>query len=481
MTKVFGFVLLGCGALWAQSEATKTAVITLARASTPATQTAALPAVWDALLDEIMNPLMDGEAEQFLARRRADIRNGASGGSAGSTSTVLNPLLPAAFGFSFENGSVVRTISGNSMTVSINPAGLICASRVGVAQVALREEGCQDFWRRWGASVTFDTSRGKNPPATSSTLKPLSDQLAEAAVRFEVINQRKPGSKRFRDGLREWEKQAKAAADRIVLLQVRLLSFHRDLDAKLLSAVGGFQAGDSEAQKVDALLKVVRAVKDQIPATDSDVSQLLRDAANRWRAVLKADNQVYNNFAHGWVATAEYSLQRPDIATEAIDTIVLKGTRPPSLHTARLVVARGLLNYNLDFTLNFSSSWFDEKRPGMTSLWRDVQVAGDAKWRLRDIADFGTPTFLMAGLYMYLNQRPLGFDIPQFAGTKINQPGHVGVFQTKLELPTANAAVRIPISFTYSNRTDLIKESDVRGQIGISLNLDSVFADPSKK
>ena len=145
------------------------------------------------------------------------------------------------------------------------------------------------------------------------------------------------------------------------------------------------------------------------------------------------------------------------------------------------MVARGLLKYNLDFTLNFSSSWFDEKRPGMTSLWRDVQVAGDAKWRLRDIADFGTPTFLMAGLYMYLNQRPLGFDIPQFAGTKINEPGHLAVFQTKLELPTANAAVRIPISFTYSNRTDLIKESDVRGQIGISLNLDSVFADPGKK
>jgi hypothetical protein len=42
-------------------------------------------------------------------------------------------------------------------------------------------------------------------------------------------------------------------------------------------------------------------------------------------------------------------------------------------------------------------------------------------------------------------------------------------------MPTANNAIRIPISFTYSNRTELIKESDVRGQVGISFNLDALF------
>ena len=60
---------------------------------------------------------------------------------------------------------------------------------------------------------------------------------------------------------------------------------------------------------------------------------------------------------------------------------------------------------------------------------------------------------------------------------EINKPGHIGVFQSKLEFPTANNAMRIPLSFTYSNRTELINESDVRGQIGISFNLDSLFVD----
>ena len=475
---------LGLGALWAQSSATNDAVTRVVRATVANDRDDGIAASWQALLDDLFREIddrLDREGEQMLARRRADIRNGASSGAAGSTTAALNPLLPAAFGFSFENGSVVRTISGNSVTIAVNPAGLICASRVGVAPVALREQGCQDFWRRWGVSLTFDTSRGKNPPPTASTLKPLADQFAEAAVRFEVVNQRKPGSARFHEGLKAWEKDAKAAADPINLLQVKLTPFRKEFETQMGAAIGRFQPSDTEQQKIDALLKVVRDVKAGIANADPEVSALLRGAANKWRDTLKADNALYNTFAHGWVAPAEYALERPDIATEAVGTIVPAGTRPPSLHTARLVVARGLLNYNLDFTLNFSSSWFDEKRPEMTSLWRNVQVAGDAKWRLRDIADFGTPTFLMAGLYMYLNQRPLGFDIPQFAGTQINEPGHVGVFQAKLELPTANAAVRIPISFSYSNRTDLIKERDVRGQIGISLNLDSVFADPAKK
>ena len=62
-----------------------------------------------------------------------------------------------------------------------------------------------------------------------------------------------------------------------------------------------------------------------------------------------------------------------------------------------------------------------------------------------------------------------------FNETEIGEKGHIGLFQAKFEMPTANNAIRIPISFTYSNRTELINESSARGQIGISFNLDSLF------
>jgi hypothetical protein len=41
--------------------------------------------------------------------------------------------------------------------------------------------------------------------------------------------------------------------------------------------------------------------------------------------------------------------------------------------------------------------------------------------------------------------------------------------------PAANNTVRIPLSFTASNRTELIKEADVRGRFGVSFNLDALF------
>jgi len=44
-----------------------------------------------------------------------------------------------------------------------------------------------------------------------------------------------------------------------------------------------------------------------------------------------------------------------------------------------------------------------------------------------------------------------------------------------LEFPTVNNGVTIPVSFTDANRTDLNKESEVRGSVGLTLRFDSVF------
>ncbi len=419
----------------------------------------------------------DRAAAVILARRRSDIQNGAGAGAAASTSAVLNPLLPAAFGFAFENGSIVRTVSGNSVTISINPAGLLCASRSEIATVTLRQPGCFDAWRRFGATASFDTGRG-DAPASATGLRPLSNQFAEATLRYEILNQRKPGNASFERRVEDWKKNAKAAANAINVMEIKLRPLRREMEQRLLSELDSATfAALPASRRIDVLQGIVDDTKARLPASDD----IIREADAAWRDLLRASNSVYNSFAHGWVVTAEYAFERPDIASAAIGTIVPQGTRPPNLHTARLVLARGLTAYNFDFTVNASASWFQQRRPGMTSLFRDVQFSGDAKLRLRDIPDFGAPVLSLAGLWIHLNQRPLGIQIPTFVGTNINDPGNIGVFQTKLEIPTANAAVRIPISFTYANRTDLIKESDVRGQIGISLNLDSLFADPSKK
>ncbi len=113
----------------------------------------------------------------------------------------------------------------------------------------------------------------------------------------------------------------------------------------------------------------------------------------------------------------------------------------------------------------------------MSGLLRDVRAGGEGKFKLRQITNYGVPTLSFAGLYVYLHQPPLGLGITAFNSATVDQPGNLGLFQTKLEFPTANNAIRVPVSFTYSSRTELITESDVRGQIGISFNLDSLFVD----
>ena len=61
-------------------------------------------------------------------------------------------------------------------------------------------------------------------------------------------------------------------------------------------------------------------------------------------------------------------------------------------------------------------------------------------------------------------------------GTAIAQQGHIGVLQVKLTIPVKGTGVKIPLAFTVANRTELIKEKDVRGNFGITFDFDSAIA-----
>ena len=339
------------------------------------------------------------------------------------------------------------------------------------------EEACRTFWRRVGITASFDTTRGEKSTRLED-LQTLNNQFAAVTVRAEVLNLRTTtGRKRYRQAFQSefvsWKEKATAftAIDRdtpeIVkaqaLVESRLLALVKKPDWKA-------KAVDKRADEIKGIIKEAVA---QVTVPDSQATEV-RDA---WLAALRADRALQNAVANAPVLTAEYAFERPDLATEPIGTIVPEGIRPPSLHTARAIYAQGLTRTNLDFTANASFSWFGDVRPGMSGSFRDFKAGVAGTFRLRDLANYGAPALSFAALYVYLHQEPLGLGLVAFNDAAINKPGHIGVFQAKLELPTAKNAMRIPLSFTYSNRTELIKESDVRGQIGISFNLDALFVD----
>lgn len=434
------------------------------------------------LIDDIQNNLWKevllqaagNEVAQARAFSRGDLQTGATSGASGSTSAVVSPLLPAIFGAAFENGAITRTVSGSTLTLKVNPAGLICAAREdGVRAVALHDPAaCNRAWSRLGLTTSFDTSRGDKKNALDR-LTTLDSQFSELTVRYELINHRDVRLSRLASAPEFTE--AGFALTRIVsdltrALEPSLARLRDDLTA--ITTASAWSTATAEEKR----LRVTNAVTAVVTETALSPTAIAA-ARSQWLRTLEAYGRVERDAAGALVVTLDYTLQRPDLAAEELaGGIVAKGERPPDVHALRLVAAKAPLP-NLDVTTNGSVAFFGDTRPGMRGPVRDARVGVEGKWKLRSLRGYGRPTLSFAALYTFLNQSPLGLGVA-VNGIGVTERGHIGVLQTKFELPTANNSLRIPISVTYANRTELIKESDVRGQIGISFNLDSLFATP---
>jgi hypothetical protein len=57
-----------------------------------------------------------------------------------------------------------------------------------------------------------------------------------------------------------------------------------------------------------------------------------------------------------------------------------------------------------------------------------------------------------------------------------NTEGDIAQFQMGLKIPIAKTGFKIPVSITFANRTELIKERTVKGNFGFSLDLDTIFS-----
>jgi hypothetical protein len=416
---------------------------------------------------------------KLLAFRRADVQSGSSSSSSGSTSAILSPLLPAIFGIGIETGGLTRTVSGTTISLRANPAGLFCASGQQAAAVAVRDEdSCKTFWKRVGLTASFDTSRGEKKQEIAD-LDALNNQFAEFTARVELVNRRKLSGAKFagvfKKEIEDWRVEAQKLANLSAAAAAGEYetALRSEVGRRLNSLLKTQQYAGAIAADRKKLIEVeVRAALKSVPG-EPLVVETRRDV---WLRALEKDSRLQTAVLNAFTWMAEYSYQKPDLAKQAIGTVVPKDVRPPSLHSLRMIFAKGVPDRRLDLTGNLSASFFGDVRPGMRGNFRDFRAGGEAKFGLRTIANYGVPSLSFAGLYSFLNQQALGLGIIAFNAAEIKERGHIGLFQAKLEFPTANNAIRFPFSFTYSNRTELIKESEVRGQVGVSFNLDALFA-----
>jgi hypothetical protein len=138
-------------------------------------------------------------------------------------------------------------------------------------------------------------------------------------------------------------------------------------------------------------------------------------------------------------------------------------------------------------TFNAALTWYNSL-PAATSTGRlrDVQAAGQLDRRLGVIPNLGNAVLTLAGYYQWMKEDALitigpgnvapgsGIILPGTAATLLGTKGNIGVVQGRLTLPVSNT-IKIPLSVTWSNRKELINESETRGQVGITFDLDSLF------
>jgi hypothetical protein len=133
-------------------------------------------------------------------------------------------------------------------------------------------------------------------------------------------------------------------------------------------------------------------------------------------------------------------------------------------------------------TVNGAVRWYHELPAGpSTSTLRDIQLAAQVDRRLGDIPRLGQTVLTFAIYYQWMKDDALvhlasSSDAPGGSGSfpLPGTKGHIAVLQGKWSIPLSDV-IKVPVSMTWATRHELIKENDVRAQIGLTLDLDSLF------
>ena len=113
-----------------------------------------------------------------------------------------------------------------------------------------------------------------------------------------------------------------------------------------------------------------------------------------------------------------------------------------------------------------------------TRGWRDMQIAVQAE-RLLGRGDpcasagAGHPALAFEYLLQDLRENAT----VTFGGFQYTvEKGRVHVAQAKLTIPVKGSGVKVPLSVSIANRTELLREKNVRGHIGVTFDMDVLTA-----
>ncbi len=415
----------------------------------------------------------------------------------GSTDLVSRPSATDLVAMAMQTGALTQTVSGTTATFQANAGGAYKAL-IGRPVVCPECSPLKPFdFDNLNVSVSFDVSGqststvSTSGSANSVTTAPASVLLPQSAsavsqvdLKYNILNPLDPRSKHFQDAWTDaFKKHSPDLAAAAVKMNTDVLTILNplilDADQKLKILQGKYTdeitraAAANNSDQVRATFEnyfqqLAGIARSDVPDLDEKVS-----SATGSIAAYSQLNYAAVEEATGSQLTLEYAYNRSPGAPDTHDIRFIYGYTPKS-------AAAGTL-----FTLNVAASLYGGQLPSGARYGRlrDVQAAGQFD---RPVGDRIThpATFSLAG-YMQYQQDPSVLNItagnltpgtsitlPNDAQVLLGSSGVLAVVQAKITLNMSG--VDIPIGIEWANKTDLLDASDVRGNIGLTYNFDSL-------
>lgn len=469
---------------------------------------------------------------ELFEASRTDKQAGSSTGTGGTTNLVSKGVAARILSFAAEHGALTESVSKNVVTVQGSldgiPAVLIrqglvpyCPESEPQTKSCLHQRAI-DTLSRFLYSVSFDTGQGQTVTGTSSgaqqgTAQPVvftaqQQQITQVMGKFLIIRSKESIAsakfkKDFKDAINSlkddagagaalnklwtglinnsqsyanWEACTKKELDPIRDDNDELKTKWLPRAQQLVRILKGTSLFDSQCNEIDANdPRVETDLKDlaKNSANNPNIEQAATDALRALTAFAFTEEQFINSIIQKPVLTFEYDYNRPP--------------GQPDNSTFKLIYGQGM-GANWSVTANGSFNIFNSQPtvPGADRL-AYTQAALEVD---RNIHFLGPQTLSGAYYFQYQNSpgilnvspgNPLPgvsfVNLPPTATQAFAQKGNIHIAQLKLSMGAGSSNVKFPVSVSYSNRTELITKPVWRGQIGVSYDLDALFAGAAGK
>ena len=425
------------------------------------------------------------EMIKTIAANDFDKQIGASSNGSGTTSITEKGGIARIINWAVENGGATRDINGTTVTINFNPIGLSKAifessnyldiatgqdSKSFLKGTASDEGLASRILRRTNVGLTFDTTRSGDSPMTFVGDK---RQLESITVKTELINKRNPASKThiarwanfFKDN-RLILNKANSLIDKMIDDDQGVITNQKVAKwfDQIITGALGIPSSTDEASSVRQIENLIENAP--LPEFDDSTKSALKNLLEIAGTYQSEKEEIYDEIKRGSLLTVQYTNFR--------------NVSEPDRSNFKLIYEDRLLN-SLDLTFN-SSITIHNSLPNNLDLKRirDFSFALQVDYTIREKeliknerANFLTGSVLsFSGMY---ERQPSDVAMPD--GTMATgSKGDIAIGQIKLSIPFLDTGLTLPISLTFANRSSLIKERFVRGNFGLTFDLDKLFA-----